>query len=139
MVLSVSIGDFISALALLREIQCALKDTHGAASQYRAVMAMLDSLDSALKHLVAIDCEDEALVANLEQATGRFQTSIDAFLNKTGKYQPYLRTDGSGNKWKDALRKIQWTLFNKDDIHDFQAEILGYAPAIGILLQCVNM
>ena len=139
MVFSVSIGDRIATLTLLHDILRSLEKSHGAAAQYRAVKAWLDSLESALKFLVDIDCQNEALAEALEEATAQFKASISEFLKKIGKYQPSLNAGGSGNRCKDTLRKIQWQLSNKDDVQDFQGKILCHATAIQMILDRVRM
>ena len=139
MVFSISIGDLFTTLALIHDIQCALKDTHGAASQYCAVTSRLESLESTLAHLVAIGCDNEALSQTLKQTTSRFGASIDVFLQKIRKYEPALKHGGCKNKWEVAWRKVQWKFCSKEDIHDFQAEILTHAFSIQLLLQSAHM
>jgi len=136
----VSVGDFISALNLVRTVLAALSDTHGAGAQYRAVIAIFDGIGEALKSLETIECDLEALSAALHQATLRLEASTELFLRKIEKYQPaLLNLGGSSSKIKDAVRKIQWALFNKDDIMEFQAEMLGHATSIQMFLHRVTL
>lgn len=72
----VSVGDFIAVAGLVREICEGLKDAHGSAVQYRAVMAVLGSLGSALERLQRLQCDDEALAAARQQATTGVKESI---------------------------------------------------------------
>ena len=130
----VSVGDFITTIALIHRIYRDLGDTHGAASHYRAVKAMLDFLESVSKHLLAINCDDDALTTDLQHATEQFKASIDRFLGKIQKFHPSLKDGGSPDKVMGAFHKIQWTVFHKNDVHDFQAEISGTASGIQIIL-----
>ena len=138
MVVPFSTGDFISIISLIRTILGALVESNGAASQYRLVMTILKGLENSVKYVETIEYGDEALAAELQQAAERFENSTKTFEDKIRKYEPSLKAGGSSKKWRDTMRKIQWTL-NKDDVTAFQAEILIHASNVQLLLQSAHM
>ena len=113
-------------------------ESNGAAPQYRLVMTILKGLENSVKYVETIDYGDEALAAEIQQAAERFEKSTKTFEEKIRKYEPSLRAGGSSKNWRDAMRKIQWTL-NKDDVTAFQAEILVHASNVQLLLQSAHM
>ncbi|KAH6887115.1 hypothetical protein B0T10DRAFT_461566 [Thelonectria olida] len=54
------------------------------------------------------------------------------------KYAPSLSQTGSGNKMKDALRKIQLKL-DEGDINKFRGEIMGYSASLEIILHATTV
>ena len=129
MAFSVSIGDFITTIDLIIEILGALDKTRGAAPQFQDLMATFESLKGALKATDAVDSNSD-----ISAAIKRTEGSIECFLGKIEKYQPSLRVGGSKNKWKDAIRKIQWSLYQKDDVNNFRSEISLQVNSIQLLL-----
>jgi hypothetical protein len=59
--------------------------------------------------------------------------SISAFLDNIKSYNRSLGVGGSGSRLRDAAKKIQWTLTQKDDLVRFRTEINGYATVINML------
>lgn len=119
MAFNISIGDFISTIDLLIKIVGALDQAHGAAPQFQHLTGTLQSLQHALKDTDAFDSNPDALSTIIKRTEG----SIERFLKKIAKYQPSLQVGGSKNKWRDAMRKVQWSLCQKDDVSTFQNEI----------------
>lgn len=131
--------DFVDAIQLVRTVAKALAESSGAGSQYRGVIAALNSLEAALEQVKATENLPAAQAAALQQAASRCEETFEHFLTKIKKYEPSLKLGGSLKKWKDALRKVQWTLNTKDELTRFQAEIQGHAMAIQILLTAAHM
>jgi hypothetical protein len=130
MVFNVSVGDFICVINLIVGILGALEQSHGAAAQFQDLMGTFESLKDALQDVETLDCNSEALSAALKRA----ELSVERFLKKIEHYQPSLQVGGTKNKWKDAMRKIQWTLYRKDDVNAFRTEISVHLNSIQLLL-----
>jgi hypothetical protein len=130
MIFNVSVGDFICVINLIIEIIGALEQSHGAASQFQDLMGMFESLKDAINETGSPDCNSDALAAALKRA----EHSVERFLKKIEKYQPSLQVGGSRNKWRDAMRKIHWALYRKEDVNAFRAEISAHLNSIQLLL-----
>ena len=135
----VSVGDFIATVTFVRDILKALNDTHGAGAQFRAIEATLKGVEDSLRGLESVECDQEELSAALTQATNRLQACAASFIQQNAKFTPSMQLGGSGSKLKDSLRRIQWALTKKEDVASFQAEILGHATSVQMLLHGVTM
>ena len=140
-----SAGDFISALDLVGTVISALRSSSGSSSEYRALISQLYSLESALLEVKRLELDEEqhAQVIALRQAAAQCQRAIDAFWQKIKKYQPSLRAEGSGdklgNKMKDAWRKVEWAMCEKEDLAKFKADLVAHTESIEVLLIAVHM
>lgn len=81
----------------------------------------------------------ESLLDALQRTAVQCQSSIDKLLAKVKKYGGHLTINGSGSKWKDALRKVQWALLTDKDLEESRAEIRGHSSSINILLTIVQL
>jgi hypothetical protein len=135
-----SVSDFIAALELVATAIDALRATGNAASQYRVLLKQLDSLQTALLAVQALEI-DEALfsfqVALRKAASQCLGTMLD-FWKKLLKYQPHLGTTRSGFSLKDGLMKIRWAVYHANDITKFQIDLMGHTQAIHILVGVIN-
>jgi hypothetical protein len=83
--------------------------------------------------------EQHAEVIALRQAAAQCQNTIDAFWETIKKYQPSLRTGGSGSRVKDRWRKAVWAVCKKDDLVRFKADFVGHTESIELLMMTVQM
>ncbi|PMD18277.1 hypothetical protein NA56DRAFT_249305 [Hyaloscypha hepaticicola] len=131
-----SVGDFITGIQLVRDVITSLQASGGSSSEYQALAMELFSLERALlevKALKSLDDQPEKLEA-LKCAASQCQHTIDRFMTKIHKFQSSLTAQGSGSRWIDGLRKVQWAMCKKEDIATFKAEISGHAVAINLLV-----
>jgi hypothetical protein len=140
-----SVGDCISACILIKDVVAALDDSRGSAAEYQELCRELWSLDRALLqvHQVAHASEKTVELNALQQTVGRAAAQckdcIEAFLKKIKRYQRSLRNGGSGNKLRDAVGKIRWSVMQKDELAKFRVEINAHASAINMLLITASM
>jgi len=136
-----SVGDFISGLELIRQLIKALEDSSGSSKEYRDLIRELYSLERALLEVKHLNVDDSLQPQKnaVIQAAVQCQETISVFLSQIAKYQPSLRTGGSGGSWRDRLRKIQWALCRKDDVQRFRAQIQGHTSSITILLMTLKL
>lgn len=130
----VSVGDFIAAIELIHTIVQALEESTGAGAHYRGVILSMKNLERALSSLKSIESDDVVQKAAMLEIATYCSDSIQRFFGKVQKYQPALQLNGRNKKWKDALRKVQWTLLEKQEVRDFQAEIESHIMSLHILL-----
>ena len=136
-----SVGDFITGIQLVRDVITSLQASGGSSSEYQALAMELFSLERALlevKALKSLDSQPEKLEA-LKCAASQCQHTIDRFMTKIQKFQSSLTAQGSGSRWRDGLRKIQWAMCKKEDIATFKAEISGHAVAINLLVATAQL
>ena len=136
-----SAGDFIAALNLVKNVVDALRDSGGAGEEYTELVNELFTLETALLEVKRVDLDDDqhAQRVALQQAASQCHGTIDEFWKKLQKFQPHLRSEGSGSKVKDGWRKVQWALCKKEDVASFRAKLRGHTGSINVLLQTVQM
>lgn len=131
----VSVGDFVSTLGLIRKIAAALAESHGSGAQFRKLEATLGCLERAVKRVLDTDAgDDDEFVARWKETTEHLDILVKDFHKKSAKYEPSLRLGGSSSKWKDAMRKIQFTTI-KDDIAEFETQLLVQMGTLQLLLE----
>lgn len=130
----VSVGDFIAGIELVHDIIHALEESAGAGANYRGVILWMKNLEAALNDVRNIESDDVVQKAALVKVATQCGESIKRFLAKVHKYDNSLQLGGSKRKWVDALRKVQWSLYTKKEIAEFQAEIQGHTMSIQLML-----
>jgi hypothetical protein len=135
----ISIGDIIASIKLIDTIVSSVNGSKDSGSEYRGLIAELDSLRTALESVRTIKSDDEIQKIALDRVASQCGQTIAELLSRIIKYQPSLGDAGSGYRWKDNIRKIQWNLQNKDEIHRFQAEIQGHVASMHILIEKIHM
>lgn len=136
-----SVGDFLAALDLVRTVIDALHSSGQASSAYRELVRELYTLEHSLlrvKELKFQDAQSADRIA-LVQAASQCQLTIDDFWKGIQKYQPYLRTGGSGSRIKDSWVKIKWAVCKVEDLAAFKAALQGHSGSIQMLLLTIQM
>lgn len=136
-----SVGDFIAGIQLVRDVITSLQASGGSSLEYQALASELFSLERALLEVKSLKYSENqsGQLDALKVAATQCQHTIDRFMTKIQKYQPSLTALGSGSKWRDSLRKVQWALCKKEDIAMFQAEISGHAVSINLLIATAQL
>lgn len=136
-----SAGDFIAAVQLVGTVIDALRDSGDSSAEYRSLIGQLYTLETALLRVKRVELDDSqhAEVIALRQAAAQCQRTIDAFWEKINKYQPSLRSGGSGSRVKDGWRKVKWAVCKKEDVLRFKADLMAHTESIELLLTTVQM
>jgi hypothetical protein len=131
-----SVGDFISAIQLVSDVVQALKDSAGSSSHFVELIRELYSLERALLEVknLSVSSIQEPELAAIKQAGAQCLGTIEEFLKKNLKFFRTLREGGSSSKLRDALHKVEWQLFRKEDVQSFRIMIRGHTSAITMLL-----
>ena len=118
-----------------------MRDSGEPSSEYRELLSQLSTLQTALLAVKSVGLDDaqHAELVALQQAAAQCQRTIDAFWEKIQKYEPSLRTGGSGSRAKDAWRKVKWAVCRKEDVARFKADLVGHTESIEMLLTTVQM
>ena len=134
-----SAGDFVAGVGLVKDIIESLKDSVGASATYQALITELYTFQYALLLIRQLRLEDSANARPaIVQAISNFQTTISRFLEKNKKFAPYLRAGGSTSKWRDTLRKVQWSIFREEDVQTLKSELTMQISAINTSLSIHN-
>ncbi|KAL8366010.1 hypothetical protein RB595_004679 [Gaeumannomyces hyphopodioides] len=133
-----SVGDILAICQIAIELGKALK---GAADEYRDLRETLDSFSRVLLHVIATYERREqaspsllALERDIGLAVHECGGLIKAALDKlTGRYGDSLGHGGSGNKLKDAYKRIEFTLREKDDLASLRRKLSETTARISLL------
>ncbi|KAN0111055.1 hypothetical protein V8E51_007442 [Hyaloscypha variabilis] len=145
-----SIGDFVTGIGLIRDVIECLQASSSSTARYQSLMSELFTLERALLEVKKLAIGDEqttpperlaleALHGALRLAAVQCQDTISRLLGKVKKYDRHLSKNGSGSKWKDALRKVQWAILTDKDLEESRAEIRGHATSITMLLTVTQL
>ncbi|KAH9242408.1 hypothetical protein K456DRAFT_27845 [Colletotrichum gloeosporioides 23] len=139
-----SVGDFIAVAKLIKDIIAALDDCRGSAKNYRDVVRELEILHRTVQQVeriyddntleVHLDDLKALATSNLAQING----SLHDFRDRTQKFSPSLSEDGTKNRARDAIWKIQWK-FKEHEVIKFNDEIRGHTASLSMLLGITNI
>ncbi|KAH9209390.1 hypothetical protein DL95DRAFT_526918 [Leptodontidium sp. 2 PMI_412] len=135
-----SAGDVIAVCILVKDVIKALDDIQGASAEYQQLSRELWSLDRALLEveLLSRTCDSTIELNALSHTTRRVvdqcKESMELFLRKVRTYNCSLREGGSGDRIRDAGKKIKWALTQKEEVARFRTEINGHSSTINMLL-----
>jgi hypothetical protein len=142
-----SVGDFLSAIALVGNVIDALRESGEAGAQYRELLRQLLSLETALILVKRVGPElresQHAEYIALCRAVSQCHRTIDDFWSKSQKYQGPLSSGSSGSnstsRAKDVWAKIRWALCKKEDVARFKMDLFGHTEAIQLLITTAQM
>ncbi|MCJ1476114.1 hypothetical protein MMC13_004779 [Lambiella insularis] len=142
-----SVGDLLSAIEVIIDVVQALKDSTGAAAEYKELRAVLDGLQFALQSVK--DCK-------LDQASNEYEAAIEAaessrtcienFKTKIAKYDALLSNATFKDQiaaghfpLKEQVLKIKWAKCHKEDVDKFRAKLATRISAINLLLNAIQL
>ena len=135
MPLSVSIGDAIACATLVKNVVKSLKTGAGSSLVYQELLAEFQVLDVSFMVLERSKLDDiPEAHSTLKDVIANCKRNIEQFLSKNQKFASHLKEGGSTSSLKDALRKVQWTLFREDDVKDIRQKIQLHLSTIDTLL-----
>ncbi|KPM44405.1 hypothetical protein AK830_g2141 [Neonectria ditissima] len=139
-----AVGDFLAISVLIKDILVALDDCRGSAKQYRDLVEGLTNLDKILHEVEQVYCDSKFAgdLGDLRTISlhtiEQIKQCLEAFRNRLRKFEPSLSDGGTGNRFKDVVRKIQWKVEEKD-IAKFQAEVMGYVMSVKVLFEVTTV
>ncbi|CZR50890.1 uncharacterized protein PAC_00764 [Phialocephala subalpina] len=136
-----SVGDFVSTLGLVATVVAALRASGGASARYNEVRQQLESLQTALHAVQALELEESQYVelAALRCAASQCRNTIEHFWKKQEMFQSYLKDGGSGSKVRDGLMKIRWTFCEAENLIKFKNDLMGHTQAIQLMLRAMHL
>ncbi|KAF0320273.1 hypothetical protein GQ607_012535 [Colletotrichum asianum] len=115
-----AVGDFIAVLELIKNIAAALDYSCGSRKEYRGVAQSLKIIESTVRQ---VEETRQCLVG---------------FCDKIRKFGPSFANHGTNNVLRDAARKVQWRLEEKE-IGKFREELLRHAISMNTLLELTTL
>lgn len=140
-----SFGDFLTAIAVIRDVVKAVGDTHGSAAEYRSLAGELTLFHAILEKAYRLcevhstDPEVQSLHRLAKEAIDNCQMNMDAFKPLLHKYESSLGDDTGSffKKVKQAPRKVLW-LKEKPNIDKFLTELNCYNIMLNTTLSLVT-
>jgi hypothetical protein len=110
-----SVGDFLAAATLIKDIVVCLKDSGGSASEYQELMDELHGLQIVLDkidHLEGSARQTEA-INSIKVAALNCQLVLQSFRRKLEPYDKSLERGKTRGWAKDLTKKVRWGLTMK--------------------------
>ncbi|KAK1831657.1 hypothetical protein QBC39DRAFT_350580 [Podospora conica] len=139
-----AVGDFIALSVLIKDIIVSLDDCRGSSKAYQDLFQSLVNLDATLCEVDRIFRDPtrasiaQRLCATALDSLRQIEDTLQALNTKLKKFRHSLGPGGSGNRLKDAARKIQFKM-DEQEINAVKGEIREYTTALGILLQTMAL
>ncbi|KAK6537414.1 hypothetical protein TWF694_011601 [Orbilia ellipsospora] len=131
-----SVGDFISAAVLIKNVAEALKASGGATQEYQQVLVELEGLDRALKAVAALDpnTSNSNHVNAIRGMALSCQLPLRQFLEGLQKYDNFLGPFASGSSTSSVLRKAKWAMHKAESVRNLRAVLAAKVTSINLLL-----
>ncbi|MCJ1395473.1 hypothetical protein MMC18_008359 [Xylographa bjoerkii] len=144
----VSFGDLVDAIRLVADVVAALKESTGAAADFRELMTELDCLKVALNAVKNSDLqESDSEYSTVKQAVGDCQACITRFLAKVDKYQQLSKSHltmreqimAGHSPLREQILKIKWAKCHKEDVSILRAKLAGQVAVLNLLLNVIRI
>ena len=136
-----SASDFAVAIGLTVKISKALRDSGGAAAEYRDVLEDLHNLQRLLGLLETLRPADSS-VSHINAIRGvalACRTSLVEFAEKIQSYEQALGSASSKGMFKRGVKKVQWAVLFEEEVAKFRGIIAAKLYNITLLLGVFSM
>ena len=135
-----SVGDFIAGIQLVHDVLQALQESTGSSADFIELIRNLHGLEQAFLRVKDLqsNVSEREIFSEIYQTVSQCRDTIDGFLRKNDKFQKTLRLGGSGNTFRDALHKIQWHLYRREDVALFRSQLHAYSSRITLQLSTLQ-
>jgi hypothetical protein len=133
----ISVGDFIAGINLLRDAIKALDDAGGARADYTELRKCLGALETALN--AASRFTTPLHQAAIQPIAADCKACIVNFLVKVAKFDLLNGEPTSPNKLRSGLRKVQWSLCEKEKVVEFRRHLNMHISALQLQLLVFNV
>jgi hypothetical protein len=132
-----SVGDFVAAIHLVKKISVALKDSGGAADEYRSLHTELQQLQLVLEQLRDLPTSSTNSLNHYNAVRGmayEVQVPLKAFVTKMKAYYERLGPSADITEWRSSKQKIQFAISMKNDVREMRAAITMKIVSVSLLL-----
>jgi hypothetical protein len=133
-----SVGDFITAGIIIKDIISCLKDSGGSASEYQELARELESLQVSLDNIQKLKVPpiQDATLKALQLMALSCQNTLDEFRVKINKYRKLGDSKGMGNSWG---KKIKWQVLMKDDVKKLRMYLGVHTASITLQIGALGL
>src|SRR3569833_416956 len=135
---SLSAGDIISIIALVRDVGKTLSSSKGSVAQFSGLERDLASLEDALLQADGLQLVQKSQKRTLRRTIRRCKSIVESFADELDKFQPYLRDGGSGTRVKDIFKRVQFGLTRSEAIALFRTQQQQHLHSIQIIIHAAN-
>ncbi|KAH4905054.1 hypothetical protein HBI80_096760 [Parastagonospora nodorum] len=142
-----AVGDIISVCHLVKGLVDALDKARGSKAEYLSAVQELSILEKVLFEIACIIEEHgdgatpelQSLCETAKQAFTRCEALVDAFLQRTRRYQGTLTETAKPEVLHEATMKLRWRLAEKEALKNFRVEVAGISESLQMLLGAANI
>lgn len=136
-----SIGDFLGAVSLLRDLIDAIQDGGETSREQMELIAELRRLESAILQVEAhhVDVASRAQRIALAQAAHACQHSVNDFLLNVRERQGELSSNTSRTTGEDVSPSLRWNLATGEDLAAFRSRVSAHVQSIQTLLITIQV
>ena len=135
-----SAGDFAIANGLIVRISKALRDSGGAAAEYRDILQDLQTLQQLLGLLETLRPVDGSVshINAVRRMAPACRIHLLEFAEKIESYEQALGVGSSKGMFKRGVRKVQWAVLFEEEVAKFRGIIAAKVYNITLLLGAFN-
>jgi hypothetical protein len=135
-----SVGDFLATIKLVGTVIDALRESSHSTSRFENLLSELEALDTVLNNVIRLELDESQRFEKLAlyQVATQCQRTIDAFWNRTQKYQTHLSKRGTNSRLKDGWAKVKWAVCEQGEVDIFRAEIQGHISSLQVLTAAIQ-
>lgn len=133
----VSIGDFIAGIRLLKGAIESFSSTRGARADYNELRKCLSALETSLS--AANQFTTPLHQAAIQPIVADCNECITKFLVRTAKFELLKDKLATSGKLRSGLRKVQWSLCEKEKVLEFKRHLDSHVSALQLNLVVFNV
>ena len=138
----ISVGDFVTVLALVTKVVKALKESGGAASEYQDVTLELETLSRILDH-VGSSSDISSISENHANAIRGLVLNcnrpLEHFLDKIASFEASLGAATDRGFVRTSAKKVRWAVFLKSEVPKLRSLVAAKILQLQVLLQCFSL
>jgi hypothetical protein len=133
----ISVGDFIAGIRLLKGAIDSFSSTRGARADYIELRKCLGALETVLN--AANHFTTPLHQAAIQPIVTDCKACVANFLIKVAKFDLLKETSTTSNKLRSSLRKVQWSLCEKEKVLEFKHHMNSHISALQLHLLVFNV
>ena len=136
-----SVGDFIAVAKLIKDITICLKESGGAASDYRELVGELLDLQHVLNRIKNLEenAQNSESIKCLKVAALDCKFVLDDFQKKLEPYDKSLRQSRDNGWMKRSVKSVKWELTMKKDVDILRAYLQAHRSSLNMRLALEGM
>lgn len=132
-----SFGDIITAIALIKKVSVALKDSGGAAEDYQCLLRELQQLQLLFEQLNDLPTSSSSSLNHYNAVRGMANevlVPLRAFVEKMKRNYERLGPSGHESNWRSVKSKVQWAISMREEVREMRAIVTMKIVSLSVLL-----